>query len=198
MGYWGYHPLDGDQPMDFKGEVFDFLVSCLVADIKAEQAIGEVNSNITDELREFKNNYLNEENLVNYDDVDEDELYRVTDELWKIYKYEIIHRYINDDDDNYYSFVIPFTFISLGLKVKEPYVKYLVDLLGDGGANDRDYDEWNGIDKEHPYYYVNIVKENPDIFFNEECDENILQQYLDEHLDLYEDASNTSSLMFNL
>jgi len=172
MGYWGAHPIEGDTPLDYIGEVENWLYETLINDIKTEESAGK-NDKIPDSLRKrvINNDYDLEK--FKEDFFYENYTYEANRELWDTYKYDLIHQFrdeVTDDVTPY--FVIPFKFIDYDIHIKPEYVNYLVEMLGDGGAKFRGYSEWDGKSKEdHPMYYVDLTKKYATQIFDESNNE---------------------------
>jgi len=187
MGYWGYHPMEGDTPAENVGAVKWWLLETLISDIQSEESAGK-NEKISDYLR----NFVIERDF-DIKQIDEDFFYENYDfdkerELWNTYKYDVINQFKDERteyDDNSY-FVIPFTFIEMDIHVKANYVPYLVEMLEDGGATKRGYrltkcinekEYCNYIledfkdDNRHPYYYVLLVEKYAVQLFDESNNE---------------------------
>jgi len=180
MGYWGAHPMEGDTPLDNISNVEEWLIESLISDIQAEESAGK-NENISDDLRNFiVERDFNSETIFNDFYCDNYSFDRDRD-LWNTYRHEVITQFKDEEpefDDSTY-FVIPFRFINLDIHVKSEYVKYLIEMLGDGGAEQREYPTGEGYETlddfknntHHPYYYVLLVKEYATQLFDESNDE---------------------------
>ena len=174
MGYWSVHPMCGDHPMDCESTVQDYAFECLLSDLNAEKSTGEKNEKIKDELRNFVSKFDSDEDFLENYYIEED---IPLTEVLTTYKYEIINNFLNEEE----AFVVPFMFIDNGIDVKEDYVKYLIEMLGDGDASHRGYDEWEEGNSNHPYYYVNLVKKYSECLFNENNKDLQNIEFLKEH-----------------
>jgi len=165
MGYWSIHPMCGDKPEECKSSVTYIAMSYLIGEIQTTMILEECS------IPETLLNWIKECKTTNYDEILENywEI-EITEkrpfpyaDLYNYYKYDIISNFLDEED----AFVVPFMFIENNIKVKPEYVQYLIDMLGNGDASYRGYEEWTG-ERNHPMYYVNIVEKYSDSFFNEE------------------------------
>jgi len=185
MGYWGYHPMEGDTPLDNLAVVEDWLLKTLIEDIQTEESSGK-NEKISDKLRNFViERSFNEEKItedlfypMNKNDINYSFGLKV--DLWNTYKYDLINNFKDEetdyDKDTY--FVIPFKFIDFDVHIKSEYIPYLIEMLGDGGSYTRDYNIFKDDDgkytledfkedHDHPYYYVLLVQKYATQLFDE-------------------------------
>jgi len=181
MGYWGTHPIEGDTPLDNIGAVEWWLYETLISDIEAEESSGK-NENISDSLRNFviESEFDAHKFSEKFDELDNEIYFSMRRDLWNTYKHDMIIHFKDEEpefNDKTY-FVIPFKFIDMDIHVKSKYVSYLVEMLGDGGAEQRGYpmDGFDSLDSfkipgDHPYYYVLLVKKYATQLFDESNNE---------------------------
>jgi len=188
MGWWGSHPLEGDDGLD----VTDGLEFCMI-----ENLIKRVRNPIT---RLFVNDDLLY--LVFKYNFDRDAIwehclsnYELRHKLYDYYKYKILREEFDLDVDYCYAYeqyanwsvLIPFIFINENIRVKHRYVeqvtKYVRDFIDDyeGAATITNTDpKGYKTDKECLEYYLYIAdKYNYQLF--DEKNKELTKEFVEQH-----------------
>jgi len=180
MIYWSPHPICGDLPIIRKDEITEFAIDCLINDVDTEQSTGEINGNINNKLRKIIDDHIHDLQYISEAFYQETLYENFEKDIWELYKYEIIHQYMDNEN---YSFIIPFYFIIFDIRVKKEYIPYLIEMLRDGNAAERDYDSWDTIDTYHPMYYVTLVKNYSSQLFDEKNHE-LNEHFVEKHSEI--------------
>jgi hypothetical protein len=149
MGYWSTHPLGGDSPSDFLGGLKDFMFTKLT-----EDEFKAVNDTIP-EKRRYKNlQEAIEDGFFAYESKEGCEpLYEAMKRIANDHIEEIVScKWIEEGYEDPEIFAIPFAIVENGwyltpdnlAKVREALIK----LIGDGGADERGYDNANVYNEE--------------------------------------------------
>lgn len=180
MGYWSYHPMGGDAPLDNVYKIEEFIVKSKGYDSldsfsKKEFNIDnfyEIPFTIMAELYEEYKYILIDEAMNNYNFLAE-EYKKYETNGFIIDKEKGIVTY---DESKYknlvyvsYKFILPFKFIEYGIRVHEEFIKDLIELVSDGGAKEREYEinDNSELRFDNPYDYARFVKKHANLLFNE-------------------------------
>jgi len=164
MAYYGNHPLEGDQPTESRNQLESWMIKLLIKLVKTNDSKIKIDRTLSNSV--INNNY-------DYWEVSDEiceNSYKLKS-LYNTFKYKVLDefRFKNEYNDPYYQryYIIPFIFIDLNIRVNSSYISKLVKYLGDGGSEERECGKWDHKSKDHPLYYVYLVKKYSKQLFDE-------------------------------
>ena len=154
MGYWGKHPMEGDDPSDTA-----YVIDAIVGELEPTEEMNELQDKFNaaimkgdkDLAKTIEETFNKEAEMVvkQYTEHFISKLPQLADRF--------------EDHDIKNKFVLPFTIVQCQIRVEDPTISERIKaMIGDGGAADRGYDtagisdDYNGF--ESPEDYANQLR----------------------------------------
>lgn len=140
MGYWSTHPMGGDTPLDYQAELEEII------GLSGDEEKEEYKEKIMEKLQELADVTFTRDAF--HYDFSKAEITQTKEGM------EVKNLVSTPYEENC-GFVVPFTIAELGIQISDEVLsRKLKNMIGDGGAANREYDIPNKGSKEYP------IKEN--------------------------------------